>query len=407
MSTIQRRDVGRVLVAASLVVIAGLTLYPDPGAATADWRCIFCGTRGAADMILNVFLFAPLGSGLALAGVRHRNAFAIAAVVSAAVELAQTAIPGRDASIGDLLANSAGSGLGFGLVVLARYWLTPAENLARWLVLSAALAVAACAALTGVMLQPAFTDSTYYGQWTPRLRHLDPYGGSVLEATIGTLPMPSTRLDSTVAIARLLRRGSPIRVRTVAGPPTTRLSALFSIADAERNRLVLLGLRGRDLYYRLRMRAESFRLDRPTVIVRDVMASAVGDTVVIAVWREGSGYCVAVGGDDECDLGFTPGSGWTLLQFVESAPSWLQQLANAVWMCLLLVPLGYWMRPNVHSLFGGCIVVAALLLVPAATGLLAMPVFEWAGAVAGVGLGLAVRAGMDRGRHHYRLRTTA
>ena len=36
-----------------------------------------------------------------------------AAAVSLTVELAQVFIPGRDASMGDLLSNSVGSGLGY------------------------------------------------------------------------------------------------------------------------------------------------------------------------------------------------------------------------------------------------------------------------------------------------------
>jgi hypothetical protein len=390
-----RRDLGRILVTVSLATIAALTLYPESATVTSNWRCIVCGTRGAADMVLNVLLFAPLGVGLALAGVRHRNAFAIAAFVSGAVELAQVVIPGRDASIGDVLANSAGSGLGFALVSTARHWLAPAERIARRLALGASLAAAAAVMLTGVMLRPEFTDATYYGQWTPRLRHLAQYRGTVLQATVGTLPVPDGRLDYTAAIADSLEQGRPIRVRAVAGPPTSRVSVLFSIADAERNMIVLFGPRGRDLYYSFRMRAESFRLDRPKLIASNAMDVAVGDTIGITAWREGPGYCLAVDGDSECNLGFTVGSGWSLLQYLESLPTSLQHGLNGVWMCLLLVPFGYWLRPNVSSLLGGTIVVAALLFVPAVTGLLATPIFEWAGAVVGVCFGIALRALVD------------
>jgi hypothetical protein len=387
----RRQAVGQVVAAVSLVTIAALTLYPAPGTATAGWRCVVCGTRGTADLLLNVLLFAPLGAGLALAGVRHRNAFVIAAFVSGGIELAQVFIPGRDASLGDLIANCAGCGLGFLLLATARLWLHPTESLARRLALGAALATAAVILLTGAMLQPQFTDSTYYGQWTPRLRHLERYRGTVLEATVGNLPLPSGRVASTSTIVGLLRRGSPIHVQAVAGPPTDRVSALFSIADADRNMIVLFGPRGNDLYYTFRMRAESFRLDRPTLIARDAMAVAVGDTIGITAWREGPGYCVAVDEDRECNMGFTVGSGWALLQYAERSPPWMQSCLDVIWMCLLLLPFGYWVRPGTHSAVGGLILVAALLLVPVATGLLATPVWEWAGAVVGMTLGYSVR----------------
>jgi hypothetical protein len=160
--------------------------------------------------------------------------------------------------------------------------------------------------------------------------------------------------------------------------------------------IVLFGPRGSDLYYTYRMRAESFRLDRPTLIARHVMAVAVGDTIGITAWREGPGYCMAVDEDRECNMGFTVGSGWALLQYAESSPPWMQRCLNAIWMCLLLLPFGYWVRPGTHSAVGGLIVVAALLLVPAVMGLKATPVLEWAGAVVGMTLGYSVRVLVSR-----------
>ncbi len=400
MIAMSRRDAGWMLVTVSLATIAALTLYPESETVTSDWRCIVCGTRGAADVVLNMLLFTPLGAGLALAGVHHRKALAIAVFVSGAVELAQVVIPGRDASMGDLLANSVGSGLGFALVRAARYWLVPTEDLARWLALGAAFAAAASVVLTGFMLQPQFTDSTYFGQWTPELRHLERYRGTILQATVGTLPVHSGRLDNTAAIADSLRRGSPVRVRAVAGPPTARASALFSIADAEENTILLFGPRGRDLDYTFRMRAESFRLDRPKLTVPGAMNVQVGDTIAVAVWREGPAYCLAVNDDRNCGLGFTAGAGWTLLQYVESFAPWSRLGLNVVWISLLLVPFGYWLRPNLSCLLGGAIVVVTLLFVPSVTGLLKTPMLEWLGAIVGVACGLVVRAGVDRARRH-------
>jgi len=103
----ERINIGRFLITVSLLAIAGLTLYPETATVTSPWNCIVCGTRGTADMFLNVLLFAPLGVGLALMGVRHGRALVLAAMVSLTVELAQVFIPGRDASIGDLISNSA------------------------------------------------------------------------------------------------------------------------------------------------------------------------------------------------------------------------------------------------------------------------------------------------------------
>ena len=154
MTLTDRIRLARLVITVSLLAIAGLTLYPESATVTSPWNCIVCGTRGTADMFLNILLFAPLGVGLALAGVRHGTAFVLAATISGTVELAQVFIPGRDASIGDLISNSAGSGLGFALVVSARHWLAPTQSAARWLTLGASFATAGIVMLTGVMLQP-------------------------------------------------------------------------------------------------------------------------------------------------------------------------------------------------------------------------------------------------------------
>jgi hypothetical protein len=396
MTLINRISVARLVIAVSLLAIASLTLYPDSATVTSPWNCIVCGTRGTADMFLNILLFAPLGVGLALAGVRHGTAFVLAATISGTVELAQVFIPGRDASIGDLISNSAGSGLGFALMASARHWYTPTESTARWLTLGASFATAGIVLLTGVMLQSAFTDFTYYGQWTPKLRHLERYRGSVLQATAGTIPLPSGKLENTAAVVNALEEGSPISVRAVAGPPTSRPSSLFGIADAARNTIVMIGLRRHDLFYTFRMRAESFRLDRPNLVVPGAMDFAVGDTIDVAAWRTDSSYCVEVNDDRTCDLGFTAGSGWTLLQFPESLPAGSQRGLNVLWLCMLLIPFGYWLRPNLHAVLGGAMGVVALSLVPAVTGLLATPLVEWAGAVAGVAIGISVRVVVSR-----------
>ena len=347
-------------------------------------------------MILNIFLFVPLGVGLALARVRPRTALLIAALVSGLVEVAQLYVPGRDASIGDLIWNTVGGGFGFALVTSARHWTTPPDAQKSWWSLSASLVATAILVLTGVMLQPTYTDHPYSGQWTPKLGHLDWYEGEVLHATVGSRTVPSGRLEDSRAIRDLLRNGSSIRVTAVAGPPTSQLSALFGIADTRQNIILLIGPRGDHLLYLPRMRAESFRLDRPVLDVPDVMDLTPGDTIEVRVWRDGAAYCATVNQDQVCGLGFTVGSGWTLLQYSESFPLWLTRVLNPLWLCLLLVPVGYWSRPNVYSVLGAVVLVAGLALAPAVTGLLATTSAEWIGAGLGVVIGMFLRFTVTR-----------
>jgi VanZ family protein len=387
---VSRAYVARLSVAVSLITIAILTLYPDPNTVTSEWSCIFCSSRASADVILNLILFAPLGAGLGLARVRTKHLLAIALLLSGTVEVLQLVIPGRDASVGDLISNAAGCWVGYALACSAPSWLAPKGALGRWLPLAASFVIALIVIATGMMLQPALPNSAYYGQWTPDLEHLDRYRGRVLEATVGSSPVPSRRLENSEAIRTLLRNGSPIQVRAVAAKTTSRLSSIFSVADAEENMIVLIGPMRDRLLYIFRTRGESFRLDRPALSVSDVMDLTPGDTIDISTSRWEGDHCLAVNRETHCGLGFTAGSGWTLLWFSESLPSGLQSGLSVMWLCLLLLPFGLWLRPNLGSVFGAAIVIAALLWAPFWTGMLPTPLREWVGSAAGVVAGLCL-----------------
>lgn len=383
-----RAYVARWLVVVSLIAIAVLTLYPDPNTTTSGWNCIFCGTRATADVILNLILFAPLGAGLGLARVRTKHLLVIAAMVSGTVEVLQLIIPGRDASIGDLVSNAAGCWIGYALAFSAPSWLAPTRMLGLVLSVTASFVITLTVITTGVMLQPTLTNSTYYGQWTPNLEHLDWYRGHILEATVGSSPVPSTKLENSQTIRSLLREGSPIHVRAVAAETTSRLSSLFSIADAEENLIILIGPMRDRLLYIFRIRGESFRLDRPALSISGVMNFAPGDTIEVGATRSDRDYCLALNRERQCGLGFTAGSGWTLLWFAEGLPSGLQSGLDVAWLCLLLLPVGLWLRPNLVSAIGAASVTAALVWAPPLTGMLPTPLREWIGSAAGVVAGI-------------------
>src|SRR2546423_15044685 len=112
--TPQVRRVGVGLATVAVAAILVLTLAPDSDRPLGEHFCLICGTFGGVDAVLNVLLFMPLGLGLAVAGTSPRRAIVSMAVLSALIELAQLlVVPGRDATIGDLLTNSIGGALGF------------------------------------------------------------------------------------------------------------------------------------------------------------------------------------------------------------------------------------------------------------------------------------------------------
>jgi hypothetical protein len=151
---------------------------------------VVCGEHGVADVLLNVMLFLPLGAVLKLAGEQLRRVFLASALLSCAVECAQLFIPGRDSSLGDIRSNPTGAVAGFALASgIGRSIRTTGSTRALG-VTAAGLAVALIAA-TAYLLQPDWPTSDYYGQWTPRLGHLEPYRGRMPQAMLGASVAPT------------------------------------------------------------------------------------------------------------------------------------------------------------------------------------------------------------------------
>ncbi|HEY0972447.1 MAG TPA: VanZ family protein, partial [Gemmatimonadales bacterium] len=150
-----RRPAGLALFLAGLAAILWATLRHGDSAAfePVPVTCLVCGRWGAVDVWRNVVLFAPMGAGLALLGVRPRVAALFGLALSLAVETSQaTVLVGRTASLSDLLTNTLGAALGAFLTHRWRAWTLPSPLGARWLTAAAAGAWMAALALTGVGL---------------------------------------------------------------------------------------------------------------------------------------------------------------------------------------------------------------------------------------------------------------
>jgi VanZ family protein len=94
------------LVSALILTLAPFTLRATPRAWSGFSRL------GGFDLLANVALFVPLGVLAVQAGMRRRSAIALGALLSLAVECAQTHIRLRHPSYHDVLANGLGVVLG-------------------------------------------------------------------------------------------------------------------------------------------------------------------------------------------------------------------------------------------------------------------------------------------------------
>jgi VanZ family protein len=390
-STLSRR----LFLAVALVAIAVATLRPLPGQPSVLWlSCLACGAHGVADMLLNVMLFMPLGAALAVCGVKVSRATLWGALLAASIEVAQLYIPGRNLSLGDVVANTAGTAVGAALMHTARVWLVPARHASR-LSHGAALTAAALCVLTGVLLTPAFPISRYYGQWTPNLAHLQWYRGRVRAATLSGLRIPPGPLPDPQRVRALLLSdsGFVLHVRAVAGPRPSGLAPLFAIYDNRRREMLLVGPDGGDLVFRIRTRAAAARLDHPDIrVTNGLQHFAPGDSLDVRVNVQNGAYQIAINDERYGPLGFSVGDGWALLLYAEALAAPFRAALGALWVAVLFLPAGFWVRTRREALFAGAGLATGLLAAPALTPLATTPVAQWAGAAAGLlaGFGLHV-----------------
>jgi hypothetical protein len=388
----------RLSVATTALVILAFTVIPSGETKVSPMLgCLVCGEHGVADVIRNILLFMPFGAALGIARTRVSRALLIGAALSAAIELAQFWIPGRDSSVSDVVANTLGTTLGCLLPHVGRHVLTLDDRASALLTLLFAGLVCAVTASTGVLLRPAFPRSIYYGQWTPHLGHLATYRGRVLEAQLGDMPIPSTRLDSSSVMRRLLDAGAPLDVRAIAGPAVPKLASLVSVYDDSQREIFLLGPDRQDLVFRYRTRSTAWRLEQPDLRVPGALAAVQpGDTLRIAVWPDPSGYCLLHNGVRACRLGFTAGRGWSLLLFPRGLSRWFMRILDTSWIAALLVPVGFCAGRRA-MVWAGLTLLVGLALMPVLLGLRPSPPWEWLGGLAGVLLGMWLRGIWLRG----------
>ncbi|HSJ14773.1 MAG TPA: VanZ family protein [Longimicrobiales bacterium] len=373
----------RVAGAALALAIAWATLSPQPETGAAELvACLLCGPRAVADALLNVVMFVPVGMllGSVLGSV---PAVALAGLLSGLIETAQLAIPGRDPSLGDVLFNTIGAAAGVVAVRLGRRWLVPGAVLGTGLAsLWAGLAVGAIF-LTGWLLEPVLPPAPHTVQWAPALQGMAQFEGTVLNAIIGDVPLRPGPARGVGQWGERLGRGVPIAAVVTLGPPPERLAPLLTIHDAEGGEALLLGAAGDGIVYRRQVRAHRLRLDAPALRAAGILAGhAPGDTVLIAAATTPDGQCFVVQRASFCGYGHDAGDGWRLLYSGESVAPAAADALGALWLALLLLPIGFWAHWRAALALGLALGWYAWIRVPVDTVLLAI---GWTGALGMLG----------------------
>ncbi len=394
---------GWIVAALGLLAVAGLTLYPIPGAAAAAQAtplyCLACGPRGGVDVFLNVLLFIPLGLGVRRATGSARRAVATAVIVSLAVELLQlTVVPGRDASLSDLLSNTTGGAAG--AVLGARLGLVagPPPGAAQRLLLAAAAGWLTLLGLSAWLQAPDFSDGVIVSVWGGVPGRPYAFRGRVLSVTVDGRSMPGHGLaPDTAALRRSLRRGRiSVDLRMRSSPRSDELQWLYVIGDQD-GVVLFLSQRGREVAFGYPARSLRFRLNPPTVALRGALPADPGVPVGVRAGSDRQGIWVATsvaGRTRKMAVTLSPARGWVLVAPFGLALGPGVRLITGLVVLGLWLPLGYWAAATRRVSWSGAVLGGALLLglgaIPALGGFAPVHWSEWLAAGAGAGCGWAL-----------------
>lgn len=397
---------GLALAISGALAAAAATLTPLPEMTEqADLlppTCIVCGDMGGTDVVLNLLLLTPLAAGLALMGVSPGYVVVIAGLATLTIETAQVAwIPGRDASLSDLITNTTGAAAAALLVGQRRRLLFPEPAAARRLLGLGLAAWIGLEALGAWSLAPSLPRTLYFGQWAASLPHLERFTGRVVGAALGGayLPAGSVR-DSEGVRDRLMSGGGPLTISAVTGTPPDGLAPIVSIHDAHQTEIVLLGQRRAQAFFRLRTRVSDLRLRPPAIRIPDAIPDAAGEAMHLTASYAAGRYRFRVEtphGAAERRLDASPNWVWSyFMPFQHYALGPEVYVLTALWLGGLLAPIGYWARkaesrPALIAV--AALVAAALAGIPLGFGLPPLHPLEWAAAAAGLGAGALLGRG--------------
>lgn len=403
----------------SVVAILFATLLPDSGQPVDSHLCLVCGTLGGVDSVLNVLLFFPFGIGLALSGIPWKRAVLTACALSLTVETAQFFVPGRDATLGDVLTNTVGGALGFAVARNAGIWLRPTPRIATVLGLAWCTVWLTVQAISSFAFAPSIPDSRYYGEIAPKLGNFAIFPGRVLSAKIDEVAITDTELNDIDGVRRRLLRGGTLAATVVSGGPTNDIAPIVRVADDEQREIVLLAQDEQSLLFGVRTRAAILRLRPPLFAMAGVFTDCTSiknsgvskrndsatDPLKLSGSYDGREARLTVRTDSassERRVSVSSSLGWTLaLPFQWSIEDTRTELVVSwIWMACLMVPIGYWSARIAHSgaqtsatrvvlcLLGVvAILIAGLVPVQHAFGMPAAPMGDWFAAMSGIVVG--------------------
>ena len=385
--------------AGTAVLIAAATLWPLPSAPQpGEVFCLICGPLGGVDFLWNIVLFAPLGLALVASGTRVGTAGWMAALFSIAIEACQwRIIPGRDASAGDVLANTGGALLGAMLARHARALLRPPAHRIGGLAFAAAFGFMVLMFGGAWVLRPAAPTLRYWSQWTPVRGGYQPFSGSIRELALFGRPIPNGMMIDPASWRGEYLSGRVSVTAVVATAGATPGVALIARAGNPLGEQFQLAQRGVDLVVRGRANAARLGLRSPSFVLPGGVPPDSAPRTLRAQVTPGQVWLSSEGAGDTVHVAYRVGVGmaWLTATPIEVALRRTIPVFGTLWVAMLFLPVAYWSRqarPSLQVLLPGAAAVAGVVAAPRMLGIAPSGPAELAGLALGFAIGaLAVR----------------
>ena len=373
-----------VSVSLALGLVAVATLVPTARSAdVVPFWCLGCGDYALSDAVANIVLFVPLGWAMSRAGVRTSLGLAVVVTTTIGVEWLQFRfIPGRVASLADILTNTIGGVAGMGLPGVRRRIVETGPRAVRGASLYGVLLLAGL--VVGEATQAVLLPRTLY--WTEGsgdTTHYVPFTGSQRTVRVDGLPVTMHRWLDTPR-----REVVEVAVDLVSGRPDTGLAQVVIAWLPSGSGWMWLEQRSRDLHLHLASGSDRARLRGHSVWLRGVMPASSGEPVRIRLVVRRFAYQITIGTNAGAVVraaSVGQGDGWRLFTPAEREWGVWTMLLTGIWMAALLAPLGY--VASVPSRAAVAIAAGAgaviLLLLPLLSGCAWLSLPGWCGAAGG------------------------
>lgn len=408
-----QRGAGAALALAGFVFVVVATLHPasggrDPSRA-ADLLCLVCGEHGGADVAVNLLLFVPLAIGLRLAGESWGRTVLACAALSFTVELLQLrVIPGRDASLSDLITNTISGAIGATLGGWLPRLVAPRPGRALALLAGGSTAFLALLTVWGWLLVPWMPSGELISRWAHELPGRPMFEGRIRSVRLDGVPMP--RFGATpdsAALRRRLDRGAFSLEADLTSGTLVRDRVWVYMFSVNAGDALSLNQLGHQAGIAVPARGLRFRLWPPMLTLGKAYPETAGVPVRIVATADSRRLRLVSsyeGSERSVELGMSPAFGWILFAPFDLGEGTGVRWVTAVFLAAMVLPLGYWAawtsRSRVTAAALALTLVAGLGVVPAATGFPPVHWSEWLAGALGAAAGWALqrRAAYLQGR---------